>query len=379
MAPSKHFGSALLAIGCLIQGYAQDVLGIENPARLGIPKLSISTTAVSFSDYLSLHGLFNNWQGGIAPNRGSQIGWARWGGEVDWFQLPWALRVWDLSMVSETSNKEGATFIWMTKHHLDLPVGAQFQVDLKINGLRRTGATLEHTWTMWKQGGNSLVLGTGLSGWTATASQIGTARGVAQVTSAKNYTFDLTVDYSYSKNYLYDLQVLAPRGWGFGGNLGILWTSDNWRAEAAVVDVGNRTYWPKLPMTLATAKANRSHVDLNGYTVFDPTIEGYQGTQSQVQREPVRWSGILSRDWDAYELAVQMERMANLDFLSVEGSRRTADGSRVSLGYEERTRTWRVGYQGKTLFGSLGGSSFSTQRTQSLNFQAGIRIPIQAK
>lgn len=223
------------------------------------------------------------------------------------------------------------------------------------------------------------MIGTGLSGWTATASQMGTAQGLAQVIDAKNYTFDLTVDYSYSKNYLYDLQVPTPRGWGLGGNIGILWILDDWRAEAAAMDVGNRTYWSKLPITIASAKANRSHVDSNGYTVFDPTIEGFEGVESQIQKFPVRWSGILRRDWDAYELAVQMERMTNLDFLSLEGSRRNLDGSRVSLGYEERTRTWRMGYQGKWVFGSLGGGSFSTQRTQSMTFQAGIRIPIQLR
>jgi hypothetical protein len=369
MVPSRHFGRSLFfLLGVTLPGLAQGVLGIAQPSsKPPSGSWSIEVSAFALSDPVPLHGLLNHWQGGFTSDPSPKI-YGQWGSRTKATLGNWNISIWDLTTVLGQMSPGGAKLLWLTKQKLALPVGETFAVRLDLDALHRTGASLGRAWMM-----GNVAFGADVSSWTATGAQFGMMQGQAAVSGPKTYSFDMDVNYAYNQNRLYNLAVPSERGWGYGLNLGATWAWDGWEWQSSARDLGNQTHWNQLPMTMASALSNRNHTDSNGFTVFDPSIEGWEGKRPFTWREPIAWSTSIARHFPEVTALVRLERVGPLIFRALEVEHSFTSDVRASIGYEDRTRLWTIGCASKRAWISLGSTSPSTQRAHGIQFEFGAK------
>ncbi len=369
MARSRHFGRALsLALVTTLPGVAQGALRIEQPARI-MPSGSWSAefAAFAFSDPIPLNGLLKHWEGGLSTSASPKV-YGSWGSRIDAALGPWNCSTWDLTTVLGELSPDGAKLLWLTKQKRPLPIGETFQAGLSIDALHRTGVSVGRAWRV-----GNLTLGADLRWWTATGAQFGTIQGLASATGTKTYTFDFNVNYIYNQNRLYNLPVPSERGWGQGLSLGASWSGEDWEWQAAARDIGNQTRWAHLPVTLASALSNRSHVDASGYTLFDPSIEGWEGERPYTVREPIAWKTVLTKQFGGIKALVQLEKVGPISLSTIEAAFSPLPGLQTTLGYEARNHLWALGWAYGGAWLQVGASSLSWYRTKGLQVATGIK------
>ena len=348
------------------------VLSVPNPA--GNPRaagLYAEANAFVFSDPVSLKALGERWQGSFTPRVGEQGFLASTNYSIVYRAGAAQYALWQQQRVMMTASRDTVEFMRITKAREDLPLGRTYDLKMAAEGNRRTGLTVSHQWVLAESESFSWYLGVGGKGWYADQAQSGLVLGRARATGEKAYDFNLTVDYRYTKNLLYDLPVPASRGLGAGGALGTFLQWQSWSIEAAVEDIGARTWWKGMPFTSADAKSKRQHYDSNGYLQFDPTIEGIEGEKDWVQRTPMAW--MVRGGWGRgpWRLASRVERFSNLLFYAWEGSFQLAEATKVGVAYEPRTRSWAFGWSGKQARAGVASQSLNFSRSRSIGLTLG--------
>ncbi len=369
MAHSRPFGSTLsLLLGAAPACLAQGSLGIDQPARM-LPS-GFWTTGISilaFSDPVPLHGAINQWQGNLSTVP-SPVIYGQWKGFALATIGNWQVSTWDLTTILGEMSKDGAQLLWMTKQKQTLPVGKSFDLNFTLDSIHRTGISIGRAWRFAE-----LTFGASLDYWTATGAQFGTAEGRASITGPKAYSFDVEVNYSYNQNRLYELAVPSERGWGAGLSVGATWTGKNWSWQLATRDLGNQTTWNRLPLTMAKAVSGRSHLNSNGYTIFEPSIEGWEGEKPYTWREPQAWVTSLERGFSTYSARVKIERFGPITLRTAEVDCSLSLGIKLTLGYEGRNHLWSAGGEWDHFWVRVGTASFSSQATHALQFELGAK------
>ena len=327
MARSSRFGRALsLTLATSLPALSQGALRLEQPARI-MPSgaWSAELGLYAFSDPVALNGLLNRWQGGLTSSTAPKI-YGSWGTRIEATLGTWHYSTWDLTTLLGELSPDGARLLWLTKQKRPLLVGETFQAGLSVDALHRTGVAVGRAWRI-----GNFTVGADLRWWTATGAQFGSIQGLASVTGVKTYAFDFDVNYTYNQNRLYTLAVPSERGSGQGINLGATWSNDGWEWQAAARDLGNRTHWVRLPVTLATALSNRSHIDPNGYTLFDPSIEGWEGERPYTAREPIAWQSSVDKLFGGVRGLLRIERVGPISLYTVETTFSPLPGLGLSL------------------------------------------------
>ncbi len=357
-----------MALGLASTAQAQGLLSLDQPALAQVPGYwACQSSVFALSDPVPLRGMIDRWQGGYTAHS-APLAMGNWGGRLQGQAGPWSVSIWDLTTLLGEMSPGGARLLWLTKQRQTLPVGETFDIRLKLDALHRSGTTVGRAWTF-----GQVTLGAGLSCWTATGAQFGTARGQGTATGLKTYSFNVDIDYAYNQNRLYSLAVPSERGMGFGLNLGARWTQDSWEWQWSARDVGNQTHWARLPKTTALALSNRSHMDINGYLLFDPSIEGWEGERPLTWREPVAWSTSIGRSFSALTTRFRLERFGPVQFQTLELEYPFSSTLISMASFETRTRLWTLGANYRMAWVRIGLSSLAARNAHALQLEAGIR------
>ena len=262
-----------------------DVLSIDNPANIQDKNdIFISTSAFIATDPVSVKGFFDdNWGGNYTPRNGTNLALAsarsEIGGTVNGWRIGYIHR---LETMVETS-RDFVDLIHTVKNSDNLPVGRQYDLNLKINGFQADGLHIAKSIPLYTNDDLNIHGGLGISLLRGIRTQQGLINGSATAISDKNYDFYGTVDYYYSSNYLYDLDVKTPSGYGVSTDIGLSADTGKFHGEFVINDLLGFLRWNKATYTNAILTSSTKSYDSNGYVQYSPTITGLEITKGHTQ------------------------------------------------------------------------------------------------
>ncbi|MFA6144452.1 MAG: hypothetical protein WCW84_05575 [Sulfurimonas sp.] len=262
-----------------------DVLSIDNPATVQRGDGAfMSTSAFIASDPVSVKEFFGDkWNGDYTPRNGTNLVMASARSEIGGNYKGWHIGyVHRLETMIEAS-RDFVDLFDSIKHSEDLIVGRQYDLNLKINGFQADGLHVAKSIPLYS--GNDLNIrgGIGLSLLRGIRMQQGVIDGTATALAGKDYSYAGVVDYYYTSNYLYDLDLNLPTGYGFSPDIGVIGDWGNWHSDLVVNDLFGFMQWNNAPYTNAIISSNTKHYDSNGYVQYSPTITGLETTRKFTQ------------------------------------------------------------------------------------------------
>jgi len=116
----------------------------------------------------------------------------------------------------------------------------------------------------------------------------GTLKGKLNKISESDYEYDnITLNYYYTKDELFDHQVGEPKGYGFALDTDIYWQpSSKLELWFTMRDILGRIYWQGTPITMAEVESDNKTYDDN-YVKVDPLLRGNQSTKKFTQTLPL--------------------------------------------------------------------------------------------
>ena len=265
--PSLSFVAALLfAFGCV-----SPVWGASGFfARLD---------SFNYSEPVSLDAALNDWQGRF---RGGDSQWSS-----QWLEAGYRYDRWSLSALYRRDywldfSSDTAELYYRIEHRLPLQDGRRYDVDIKAYGFSARG--VRGGWRQRPMPGLSLTWG--LSLFNAGDLLDGRLRGQATALADNDYAYDVSVDYAYDKDRLFDRQADAPGGMGISLDVRVVYSPPaRMTLRATVVDLLGVIRWKDAPYTRATAVSDRQGFDEEGYIIVKPAISGIEGYHSRyIQR-----------------------------------------------------------------------------------------------
>jgi len=266
-----------------------DVLSYFNPAYFQTKTVTSSFNTSIANDPVSLEAFFHNWDSNYHPRNGMNLA-------LESSRL-------DLGMVFKDNYYFGYTYrhdvfleassdfthlMYLTKNKLDLPLNEQFDLYLNIEGLEAQGILFgrKFVFSPTKWGEWSLFLSGSLL--YANNVQKGALSGNAKSISKYDYTFQADADYYYTRNYLYDLDVVKRSGFGFSTHLTVDYKYKDFSMTLIANDFFGRMYWNNLPYSYISMDSENKYYDENGYVHYNPTIHGIEKTKYYTQKLPIK-------------------------------------------------------------------------------------------
>ena len=286
---------------------------------------------------------------------------------------------WELSLgvreqMSLRANRDTAEAFALLKGKKDLPTGKIFHADLEGNGFVAEELRIAVGRTAGFASG--LSFGGALGLLHGERIQKGNLTGTLQATGPRSYNYDLTLDYAYSINYLYELPVsrAGMDGYGYAIDLGAIWRKDRFVVSLYGEDLFSTIYWRDVPMTTAVATNGTESVDSQGYPHYDPLISGFEGKRRVTQRLPPRLSGEAGYVTDIFMTSVTVDRMDGFYIPRLSAAARSGERSGWwSVTVDLFFRTVGVGYEGEMAGFHLFADHLIPEKVKAVGFRCQLR------
>jgi hypothetical protein len=243
----------------------------------------------SHSEPVAIHSFITRWQGLLDSGHDAVT--------HNWFEAGVCYGVLCVASLQRLdyevkANRDTAQFYYLTRNHLDLPVGVPFNLDLRAYEARSRGLRLAYK----PKPSDGLSLEFGLSILDAVELINGSLSGQATVNGPKDYDFSAQVGYTYSKDALFSRETPRPDGSGFSLDVTALWQiNKQFSAQAQLRDLYGYLDWKQAPFTIATATSANKTFDTDGYVTYHPTLSGIEGNADYHQR--LHPHALLGADW----------------------------------------------------------------------------------
>lgn len=232
----------------------------------------------SHSEPVSIAAALNNWQGHFY---GGDTQWSH-----NWLETGYRRGAWSISVLYRRDywldfDADTAELYYRTDHHLPLQAGRRYNVDVTAYAFSARG--VRGSWRYRPASGVSLTWG--LSLFNAGDLLDGRLRGQATALADNDYAYDVSVDYAYAEDKLFDRRVDAPSGIGASLDASLVYSpTARLTLRATVVDLLGAIRWRNAPYTRATATSNRQGYDDTGYIIVRPAISGVEGDYAHYQQ-----------------------------------------------------------------------------------------------
>ncbi len=229
----------------------------------------------NYSEPVSLDDALNGWQGRF---RGGERQWSS-----QWLEAGYRRHDWSLSALYRRDywldfSRDSAELYYRTGQRLPLQAGRRYAVDIRAYGFSARG--VRGGWRQRPLPGLSLAWG--LSLFNAGELLDGRLHGQATALAANDYAYDVSVDYAYDRDRLFERQAAAPGGQGLSLDLRAVYSpSPRLTLRAKVIDLLGAIRWRDAPYTRATAVSDRQGFDDAGYIIVKPAISGVEGYHSR--------------------------------------------------------------------------------------------------
>ena len=346
----------MLAILCLSSAEGKTLSGVYMQAD-----------SLSFSEPVPVHGYFNDWR---TPFHGGERGLTYNYAEAGIVEGNWALGLVARYDEYLHFSPDTAELYYRTTNHLPLQQGRHYAVDLHAQQFAARGLRLGFHYPLQP----ALTIGVGLSYLRGTQLTDGALRGEAVAINAKDYNYNIAVDYSYSEDHLFKRQVDTPTGQGYSLDLSLDWRTERLAAHLRVTDLLGRLYWHDAPYTTATATSDTKAYGPDGYLIINPTLSGYEGNSSFAQRLPTRAHlNIRGTVTDTVDVIADIYYTELKTFTPLGVSYRY-NKARTELQYDWQTGAVTLGYQGTHFKVRVTSDNLDWQQARTLGLSLEARM-----
>jgi len=324
----------------------------------------IAVQSISYSEPIAIKSVLGEWQG---PFRGGSKAFTydkvetgvRWG---NW-QLGVLSRIdYQLEFSSET-----AELIYLTENRLPLEVGREYELRIKAlhNYSRGLRLAYQHKFSP------RIKAGLATSYLQGKAFTDGSLQGRARVLAEKNYDFQFDTDYFYSRDVLFERDMMAPTGDGYSLDFNFDWRPNKFfTAKLDIIDLVGRMYWDNAPFTTAIASSNTKTFDEEGYVRYEPAISGRESNKNFTQILPRKIFIATRYQWSpGVELLAELQDYKVARFTSVGAGWCFNHNNCFQSLYNTTVKALSLRYQGTLLRVELASDKLKLERARYFSLQ----------
>ncbi len=269
------------------------------------------------------------------------------------------------------AHKDFANLLHTVKQKEDLEVGRVYDLTLSAKGFVTEGLEFGKRVYRYKNDDISYSINAFFSILNGKFVQDLKIDGFATATAKNSYEFLSRIDYFYSENYLYDLDVDKPKGLGYDTSFNFSLKYKKYSFFLEVDNILGYIYWENTPYSKVNLKSDNAVTDENGYTKYNPTVYGYEGKRSFGQRLEPKWNFSVGYDFDNFFLYLEDVYIQGVNIPSLKVIK-NFDNYSISLQYENLFRTFTTSLYHHNFYIYLGSDNFNINNAKSLNIGGGI-------
>ncbi|MCG8311957.1 MAG: hypothetical protein MI976_01970 [Pseudomonadales bacterium] len=268
--PSTKLGAAFAALFILLN--CKFAFSAEYP----LPYFQFDS--FTHSDTVPIKSAIDDWKGD--EFRRGQRQWS-----YNWLEVGVRYKQFSLGRIVRTDydlrfSKDLSELYWRTSNKQDFTPNETQAIYLRVNSFKGRGARFA-----FRHYHEQFHYQIGASVFNAYEFYSGTITGTAQTTSEKDYDFDLTLDYHYTEDRLFDRIVNEPDGRGYALDTSIAYRGKQHIASLTIQDIAARIKWTDAPYTTGVANSDRNTTDNDGFLVIRPTLSGFEGISPSFQQK----------------------------------------------------------------------------------------------
>ena len=204
---------------------------------------------------------------------------------------------WGVELVSRDDgdarfHPDTAEFYSLLQNKQALEPQRRYVIDLSINHVATHGVRAYRDYALSPR----FQVRAGASVFSADKLVSGTLTGAVTAVAAKDYDFEqVTLNYYYSRDTLFDRDVVAPTGWGYAFDIALTAQPDtDWHVRLELQNLLGRVNWNNAPFTTATVDTHNKSYDENGYVIVRPVLSGQLGYRDFQQHLPLLANFLIS-------------------------------------------------------------------------------------
>lgn len=346
----RHFAAILIVLLSNLYlkspSLAQSPVSGFNPATLTDRPDGVFIEGQGFAadNALSLQAIFfDKWEGPFTPSERNNLD-IYWKTDTGLVYRGWRIAGFYRGELFAETNKDTVEILRMINLEQELPVGRKFEIDLKGEGFSAHGIEVSRGISL-----DSFVTGITV-GFTARYMkgemvQEGTIKGDATATGPTSYDFDLSLDYIYDENLIYDRRdTSSGTGDGYSFDFGVRYEfSKRLLGEVLVRDLGGRIYWRDVPYTTADATSDVKSFDEDGYQVYRPTIRGYESYKDFTQKIRQKTDIIISYTDGPFTITPTVNLIEYRPLYWLDLGYKATENTSFNAGYNTNYRAFSIG------------------------------------
>lgn len=372
----QKFSFYLLA---LISGPAHaGLLGLSNPAdmtdRQGIHAFLHGHYFIG-SDYIAVKEFSENWNGEYTPRSSRNLALLNGRAEAGASWNTWRIAALYRKEVFIESSRGITDMVYYNKQHISVPAGQSFGINLRVEGFDADGIRLDKGFALTSSNNMAVSAGIGLSLLHGKSVRIGRADGTAAST-VTGYTYNATVEDSYSKATYPFIRNATPIGHGYAVDAGIklAWT-DGSLLELSANDLIGEMRWDNMPHTIMTANSDTLARDASGYIYFNPTVSGVNDLNRRTinQKLAPKLSGKFTYPVSAFDISAGTDWMKGYLFPEASVAYHLNANWKSAFSYDFRFKTVGLGIEHKWLYLHVRSESASLAKTKAYGVDGGVK------
>jgi len=348
---------------------AQSPLSGFNPASLIGASNGIFLAGKTFwgGNALPLRAIFfDEWDGPFRPDKTNRSD-NYWKTDAGLIHNGWRLAFMYRGELFMEANKDTIEILRMVNLKEELPVGRVFDINLKAHGFSAKGVELSRGISL---DGVAKGLSAGFTARYLIGERIQEGKLVGEVTPTgpMTYDFNLPLDYIYDENFIYNRRgIIQGSGNGYSFDVGVRYLfSEKFSAEVLLRDIGGRIYWKDVPFTTANATSNVGSYDEQGYQIYRPTIQGYEGYKDFNQKIPSKTDIAFSYQKGAFILSPTVNLIEGRPLYWIDLGYKTNENVSIMIGYNINYQTFSIGGAYKTFLLNIYSSDVDLRRTNAI-------------
>ncbi len=260
-----------------------------------------------------------------------------------------------------------AELFYLAENHLPLEINKKYELRIKAQHQSSRGLRLGYQKKITSAFTVS-VAASYLQGKTLTDGNI---QGTAQVTGNKDYNFQFDTDYFYSRDVLFERNVVPPKGNGYSLDFKLNWRPNNLvAAQLDIVDLMGKIFWDDAPHTIATASSATKTYNEDGYVRYDPAISGYESNKNFTQILPRKIFLTTQYQWSAnIKLLAEFQDLVVEQFTSIGGGWCLNHNDCFQALYNTTAKALSLRYLGRGLRIELASDQLNINQARYLVFQ----------
>lgn len=199
-------------------------------------------------------------------------------------------RGWSLAAVARydylvEANEDTAEIAFYAENDLEVPANRRYDLTVRVNHSRSQGFKVGYAWRP------ESTISVGVAASFLRADSLLDGRGSGFVTTLDDNTYDGFgfVDYTYTRDPLFDRDVPSHEGRGYTVDVRLGWRpTPDWRFDLAADDLYGRITWPDASFTRADVTTSTTAFDDDGFLHVTPVLRGIESKKSYHQKLPAR-------------------------------------------------------------------------------------------